>query len=208
MRYADNIYIEGIANDILSKENITSPAVKADEIAEFLYELEFDWDDLDRFSSLGEVLAAISVKDKKIVMNASSEQELKNNPGRLNFTIAHELGHWVLHKNLAQEQLPGFEGEILICRGTHIKTNKIEMEANKFAAFLLMPQRFVEQALQNFSTPMTDCDIKRLADQFCVSKQAMMIRLIDELKVLYHANGRYHKSKAEFLEAGGQQTLF
>ena len=204
----NNVDIEKTAESILIKENIFQPGVKADRIAEFNCDLETEWIDLNRFRSDVKILAAISFVNKKIYMNSSCEAELKSNPGRMNFTIAHELGHWILHKDLAQAQLPGFEGNILICRGVNHTSNNPERQANFFAACLLMPRAFIEEALKNLAAPIDDYDITRLSREFCVSRQAMKIRLVDDLHLLYGADGMFYRSKEEFLEASGQQTLF
>ena len=141
-------------------------------------------------------------------MNESRAWELKRNPGRKNFTVAHELGHWILHKGLAQENLFGFSGNILICRGTNIKTDNKERQADIFATHLLMPERFVVEELKNFASLLSDSDLKRIANAFRVSKQAMKIRLVDELKLLHYAQGMYYKSEIEAMKANGQQSLF
>lgn len=200
MKYVD---IEKIATGVLIGEKINTPAVMADRIAEFVCDLSFDWRVLDKCSPDGKVLAMIDVGNKTICLNESCKSELQSNPGRMNFTIAHELGHWFLHRDLAQARLPGFEGKILICRGIDCNTNSIERQANLFATYLLMPQSFVENAIRAFASPLTESDIKQLAAEFCVSKQAMLIRLVDELELLYPVDGLYY-SKTEFLELGGQ----
>ncbi|RQO35983.1 hypothetical protein DBR37_06445 [Herminiimonas sp. KBW02] len=57
-------------------------------------------------------------------------------PGRLNFTLAHELGHYFLHRHLfnefkcGQDTLLDYESK---------NSRKREAEANKFAGYLLMP---------------------------------------------------------------------
>jgi Zn-dependent peptidase ImmA (M78 family) len=186
----------------------TAPKVMADDIAEFTCGLDFEWCNLNQCCNNGKVLAAISICKKIIYLNEEFETELKKYPGRMNFTIAHELGHWLLHQNFAQVNLHIFEGEVLICRGVDSKINDRERQANLFATYLLMPEKFIIECVKDFRSPMSEYDIKTLADIFCVSKQAMKIRLTDELRILHSANGFYYKSKNEALEAGGQQKLF
>ncbi len=200
--------IEEAANTILLKAKIFKPAVKADFIAEFSYDLNWAWCDLDKYCSTGEVLAAINFAEQKIYLNESRETEFKNSPGRRNFTIAHELGHWILHKHLAQEGLPGFDQKLLLCRGINNTSTNPERQANFFASCLLMPRAFIEEALKDFKSPMDEYDIKQISKKFCVSKQAMTIRLVDELHFLYDAGGLYYRSEDDFLAAGGQLTLF
>ncbi|MDQ2148120.1 ImmA/IrrE family metallo-endopeptidase [Alcaligenaceae bacterium C4P045] len=54
-------------------------------------------------------------------------------PGRSNFTIAHEFGHYVLHRKL-QEAFQCSQSATLGITGA-----KIEREADRFASYLLMP---------------------------------------------------------------------
>lgn len=57
---------------------------------------------------------------------------------RLRFTIAHELGHWVLHRTQGQETGP------LDCRND--RNDQTRWEANWFAAALLMPEDHFRQS--------------------------------------------------------------
>lgn len=55
--------------------------------------------------------------------------------GRRRFTIAHELGQWLLHKHISQ---------VLACTSLDMvaqyQGSEAEIEANDFAAALLMPE--------------------------------------------------------------------
>jgi hypothetical protein len=82
---------------------------------------------------------------------------------RLRFTIAHEIGHFVLHKGRAVAERGG---------ATSQWTARLEREADQFAAELLMPEHLVRQAALEHGA-----DAHRLADRFDVSVQAMNIRL-------------------------------
>jgi hypothetical protein len=57
-------------------------------------------------------------------------------PGRKRFAIAHDVGHWLLHKNVSQ---------VLTCTSEDMvakyKSSPPEIEANYFAAELLMPEK-------------------------------------------------------------------
>jgi hypothetical protein len=64
--------------------------------------------------------------------------------GRKNFTVAHEIGHFVL---------PGHEDADLVCTSTDVSTwspsgKEFEREANEFAAELLMPESVVRQIME------------------------------------------------------------
>ena len=176
--------IEKVANETLIKAGITEPKIVADNIAEFTYGLEIECRNLTQCSE-GKVLAAISFSNKVIYLNECFATELTNYPGRKNFTIAHELGHWLLHQNSAQVCLPILEEEVLICRGLDNKIDDRERQANLFATYLLMPEKFIVKYVEDFSSPLSEYDIRKIADIFCVSKQAMKISLTDELKILH-----------------------
>jgi hypothetical protein len=57
-------------------------------------------------------------------------------PGRVNFTLAHEFGHYLCHRHL-REQFRCGASELLDYDGG--ASRKIEKEANEFASYLLMP---------------------------------------------------------------------
>jgi hypothetical protein len=62
--------------------------------------------------------------------------ETVESPGRINFTLGHEFGHYLLHRHLRDEFQCG-QGEMLDYDGASSK--KLEGEANRFSSFLLMP---------------------------------------------------------------------
>lgn len=95
-------------------------------------------------------------------------------PVRQRFTIAHELGHFVLHKkelSLSKTELPVFRNG-----RSSTGENKQEREANLFAASLLMPENFIEDELKNFNL-IGGSLLEYLAGTFKVSEQAMSYRL-------------------------------
>jgi Zn-dependent peptidase ImmA (M78 family) len=103
---------------------------------------------------------------RRIWVNAA---ETARSPARRAFTIAHELGHWELHRDL------GVEAHARFCRTEEVGANgvtRIEREANQFAAALLMPADLVRAAVAERGT-----DVVALARAFGVSSQAMHIRL-------------------------------
>lgn len=90
---------------------------------------------------------------------------------RQSFTIAHEIGHYVLgHVNTAHRLCRDLASNF--STGTFIP---VEREANKFAAALLMPERLVRFAIdeRKFTT------LASLAALFGVSEVAMRWRLVN-----------------------------
>lgn len=200
----DNFRIEKIANEILESENIQQPPIKAEKMADLVYDLNFEEKNLDHCSNSGEVLAAIDIKNRLIIINSSKKHELYANEGRKNFTIAHELGHFVLHKELTESATQN-----ILCREIATATKGIERQADLFAVYLLMPEKMIRSEYNKINEPFTEKTLKHLADKFCVSMETMRIRLSWELNLLYvDRYGNYFRNKAEFQEFNGQQKLF
>lgn len=92
--------------------------------------------------------------------------------GRKRFALAHELGHWLLHKNVSQ---------VLACTSDDMvakyKASKPEIEANYFAAELLMPEKLFAPRIKG-RLP-TIASIKEHAGFFLTTLTATATRWID-----------------------------
>lgn len=94
---------------------------------------------------------------------------------RQRFTIAHELAHFLLHKEIIDASKDGITDNVLYRSGA---SETIEYEANRLAAELVMPKNAVERMLNSeYGGLVTDATIEALAGRFGVSKSAMEIRL-------------------------------
>ena len=60
-------------------------------------------------------------------------------PGRVNFTLGHEFGHYLLHRKVREEGFQCCQAEMLDYESA--ESRKFESEANKFASYLLMPAK-------------------------------------------------------------------
>lgn len=87
---------------------------------------------------------------------------------RQRFTIAHELAHYVLHRDQIGD---GIQDSALY--RSHL-SGRCEVEANKLAADILMPLDLVQTVLDQLGDKAT---VDELARRFHVSKSAMSIRL-------------------------------
>ena len=85
---------------------------------------------------------------------------------RRRFTIAHEIAHFVLHRDLIGD---GIAEDALYRSGL---SNKVEAEANRLAAGILMPWHLLCPEIEKGIT-----DIGELAGIFRVSRSTMSIRL-------------------------------
>lgn len=101
----------------------------------------------------------------KIVVNSNHART------RQRFTAAHELGHYIFHRDLLGEGVG--DNRAYRTEGTRLANANIrplhERQANSFAANVLMPRHRL--AL------LTDETTNMLANMFEVSKEAMRIRL-------------------------------
>jgi Zn-dependent peptidase ImmA (M78 family) len=106
--------------------------------------------------------------------------ERSDPPNRRNFTIAHEIGHHVLgHQFQAGAHVHVDKGNYISQRGPRSSkgVDPKEVEANQFAAALLMPSALVREEARKLGSPILDSDVTALASLFKVSEQAMTIRL-------------------------------
>lgn len=94
-----------------------------------------------------------------------------DNAVRKRFTIAHELGHCLLHLQndgeYVDREIDLFRTESQDISGLHLK----EVQANQFAAALLMDAELVKETWPHVR------DIQRMAELFHVSESAMGYRL-------------------------------
>jgi len=90
-------------------------------------------------------------------------------PARARFSVAHELGHLFLHPD---EDFVFQQGQPTGCR----YAERPELEANHFAAALLMPEDWLRAAI---GEGMSDAGVSftRIAQRFGVSRQALRRRL-------------------------------
>ena len=85
---------------------------------------------------------------------------------RKRFTIAHEIAHFLLHRNRIGD---GLTDDALYRSGL---STVAEVRANKLAADILMPYALIEKAVKDGAK-----SVEELAARFKVSQQAMKVRL-------------------------------
>lgn len=109
--------------------------------------------------------------------------------GRINFTLAHEFGHYLLHRHLVDE-FRCSSGDLLGYDGA--ESRRREAEANKFASCLLMPAD--DFRLQIQSVPTSIDLIAHCADRYGTSFTATALKwleLTDEAAMLVVARDGY-----------------
>jgi Zn-dependent peptidase ImmA (M78 family) len=129
-----------------------------------------------RFSPLDQELSGMAlIKDGVSVIGVNA----LHHPNRQRFTIAHELGHHIMHREL-------IDGTVHIDKGFTLwrdsvaaqGTDLVEMQANAFASELLMPKQFISQidGIENLDID-DEVGMKALAKRFRVSVTALQNRL-------------------------------
>lgn len=105
---------------------------------------------------------------KAIVYNSYIREE-----GRVNFTIAHELGHYSLH--LDRKELKCSLDDLENMGSLQPHSKDIEREANVFASYLLMPGQDVRQQIKD--SPVDIALMKSLAGRYRTSVTATACRV-------------------------------
>ncbi len=100
-----------------------------------------------------------------------------HHPNRQRFTIAHEIGHYQLHRGDSEvfiDTTSVFFRDTTSAEGRSLQ----EIAANTFAAELLMPEQNMRKILrERLIDAFDDAVIRQIANQFGVSSQALTIRL-------------------------------
>ena len=125
-------------------------------------------------ADFGDEISGVLVKDgDRAIIGVNG----RHAPTRQRFSIAHELGHYLLH---GRRDLFVDKDFIVYFRDGNSSTgyDPLEVEANQFAAELLMP---ADRVRTIFSEAPFDIDddgrLRKLAARFGVSPMAMAIRL-------------------------------
>jgi hypothetical protein len=189
------------------------PPIPVEDIIERYLGLRLAYDDLEKALGMKGVLGATWVKSRLICVNEKLFE--RSSEGRVVFTCAHEVGHWILHrKHAAARARTSTAPGAVICRAADAR-EPIEWQADYFAACLLMPEEKVRGAFRR-SLGMERMVLENVKSAFrgtsvcvdpCVenwhfiaamvceaggfsncSKQAMMIRL-QELGLLVNPTG-------------------
>lgn len=103
-----------------------------------------------------------------------------SSPGRIRFTLAHEFGHYLLHRKKCPQRLNCKEIDTIPWLNNYFR--RIEREANEFAACLLIPKNHFERRIRPFDTPSLDL-LSECAEQYRVSLTATILHWINCTKL-------------------------
>ena len=149
------------ATEVLRDNYVLSPPVNPYELAKNygLEVLEVDFGN-EKFK---DVAGYIDLETEKIFVNKNDSKNRKK------FTVAHELGHYFLHRERMKED-PNIAVLYRIPLGT-LNKDPIEKEANCFAANLLVPEGLLKEKMDQNE------DVNFLADVFKVSRDLIGFRI-------------------------------
>ncbi|MFN9690843.1 MAG: ImmA/IrrE family metallo-endopeptidase [Vampirovibrionales bacterium] len=169
--------------------------IDIDSIVEKTLGYELTFKDLSIMFNAPNILGYINGDERVVYIDGALAEDSKQE-GRCRYTIAHEIGHAVIHipkpSDAIQLNLLEMDKPMSIfCREQDIKIkmtetyDRIEYQANYFASCLLMPRYPILEAIkpfygskgiQRYAFNMTEA-VPVLAKQFRVSNQAMKYRL-------------------------------
>jgi len=189
-----------------SHSPITEPPVPIDDILELHLELAFCLADLQTELGHPDVLGGIWFGDRMIKVDQSLDPSIRPKLlGRYRFTLAHEVGHWRLHRKHLMDDPSAKSLFEVNCEPAFVQRSGAnppeEIQANAFAASMLMPRQMVHDAWsqwRNSNDPVAISELpvgdyhddrqaneamamekfcRPLAERFEVSAQAMRYRL-------------------------------
>jgi len=127
------------------------PPIPLDDIVSFLG-LRIDFDNLENKFGFKDAHGALWVSRREIYIDESIvPEDFPNMEGRFNFSVGHEIGHWSLHRPQLEQEVRERRGRGLqsepqiICRRANSR-ERIELQADHFSAFLIMPTQMVYAA--------------------------------------------------------------
>jgi Zn-dependent peptidase ImmA (M78 family) len=96
---------------------------------------------------------------------------------RRDFTIAHELGHYLMHRNNLIQHMDSISTMSWFDSSVKNQISIQEFEANTFAAEILLPSSIFEKELERkaFSPEL----VKEIADKFRVSQSSIIYRFVE-----------------------------
>ena len=146
------------ARKILNRHEATTGSrvtlpIPIEMIVEQTYGLEILWADIPEPPEVT-ILGALAPREKRIVLNSRHESLLERWMGPERFTLAHELAHWTYDADdpnqLAFDLGVGAEEQYCYHRESPGLSNDLrirEVNANKLAAHLLLPEDLVRAAV-------------------------------------------------------------
>ncbi len=162
--------IEKLASSILTELNIKSAPVDIKAVAKKKGATIKPYD-------LGEKISGmLFIKDSEGIISYNPTESMV----RQRFTVAHELGHFLLHRK-TQDIFVDKQFQVHFRNENSATGQDIqELEANAFAAAILMPKDLLLTEIKKHNFDLGDeSAMKELAKLFNVSLQAMTFRMVN-----------------------------
>ncbi len=219
--------IQLIAEDVIAGYEskmgcVVKPPIPVEDIIERYFDLKIGFVDFEKNYGMQGILGATYVQ--KGLICANTQLLDGRNEGRLVFTFAHEVGHWVLHRKLVNDTYSRAKRAAILCRKKDAK-KPIEWQADYFAACLLLPEKWVRSAFENSigCQPLKFYNEKRTIDNCLyiepcvsnwpfiaqavqktggflnVSKQAVIIRLQDLGLIINETNAKVGWGSSQYV---------
>lgn len=162
--------IANLAQDLVIAQRVNGPPVPIEAIvaSQGLFIVQSS-------NSSSDISGFITYENSRTIIGVNSA----HSETRQRFTIAHELGHYLLHPHSNQVHVDKrFHAQFrdsLSSKGT----DKQEREANLFAAEILMPRFLLQNDLSLVSSfdLLEEETVRHLAKKYKVSYQSMLLRL-------------------------------
>ena len=188
--FLKNEEIQSIVINIYQKHSFSSNDIAGELFFKMYPEYKINFEEHPKG-----VLGLLCLNDKIL----SLSNEIINDIHRRNFTIAHEIGHLVLHIPLIKnkiDNLTEFEESILL-PSNDIILKRMESQANKFASYLLLPQkRFIKDIdtlfkqhnitkgklhldTQKCNINIVNIILGQISQKFNVSKEVVKYRMLE-----------------------------
>lgn len=167
-KYLPTNEIEKQATELLEAKGNKSAPINLDVVAHRLGIIV-------NYTTLGEDISGLLVvKEDRGVIGINSDHA----PVRQRFTLAHEIGHYVLHRQNLGLFIDKKYSAVFRDSQSSKGKERIEIQANQFAAALLMPATLLEKQVNMEGLDLGDDIVtEELAHEFGVSIQALGYRL-------------------------------
>jgi len=183
--------IESKALELYRSTNVVSNDIAYSALSQKYPNIKITFEDLPDGQ-----YGCLSLKDNIITI----ANEIKNDTHRRNFTLAHELGHLCLHGKVLKNRmsvLKEYDERVVATLPDKI-IKRMEVQANHFASYLLMPRRQFDSVVQSIFKELNirtgrlyldnqRCNIRDvdyalflLSSKFNVSRTAAKMRLLNE----------------------------
>lgn len=158
---------ETIVRRLLDEHKISKPPVPVESLARSL-SASVSYSPFE-----GDISGMVFRHEDRVIIGVNS----LHHPNRQRFTIAHEIGHMILHKGVEMHVDRAYRVNLRDDLSSQA-VDPEEIQANRFAAELLMPEHMLIQDLRGQEIDFeNEVDLRRLSLKYQVSLQALTLRL-------------------------------